>query len=180
MWMGVCLSVCPYICQYVHMYICMFIGTFLYPSLCSYVHQDINTYLKAIASLLPYHFAQVLTLTDWVPWLTGVVVALLQVGYLDAQTCQMMCLRWLLNMVNVCLVLTSPRLESFNFVAVRMPCMCTVSCHVRECWSICTILFELSRGLVSCIILFIECTVIHNCSSLGSLVFAHLGDIQEG
>ena len=38
-------------------------------------------------------------------------------------------------------------------------------CYVWQCWLICTILLELSRGIVSCILLianYIECTVIHN------------------
>ena len=37
-----------------------------------------------------------------------------------------------------------------------------VDFYVRQCLSICTILLELSRGTVSCILLFIGCTVIHN------------------
>ena len=45
--------------------------------------------------------------------------------------------------------------------------------------SICAILLEWPRGSVSHILLFIVCTVIHNCSSLGPLVIAYLGGIQE-
>ena len=50
----------------------------------------------------------------------------------------------------------------------------TGTCYVRQCCFVCALLLELSRGLVSHILLFIVCTVIHNCSSLGSLVFATL------
>ena len=52
-------------------------------------------------------------------------------------------------------------------------------CYVRQSWSICAMLPELSRGLASHIFLFIGCTAIHNCSSLGSLVFTHLGSMYE-
>ena len=52
-------------------------------------------------------------------------------------------------------------------------------CFVRQCQSIFAILLELFRGLVSHVLLFIGCTVIHNCSSSGSLVFAHLGGMKE-
>ena len=51
-------------------------------------------------------------------------------------------------------------------------------CYVRQCWSICTILLGLSRGLASHTLLFIGRTAIHNCLSLGSLVFAHLGSMK--
>ena len=47
-------------------------------------------------------------------------------------------------------------------------------CYVRQCHFICALLLELSKGLASCMILFIVCTVIRNCLSLGSLVFATL------
>ena len=47
-------------------------------------------------------------------------------------------------------------------------------CYVRQCHFICALLLELSRGLASCIVSFIVCTVIHNCSSSGFLVFTTL------
>ena len=39
---------------------------------------------------------------------------------------------------------------------------------------ICALILDFSRGLASHILLFIVCTVIHNCSSPGSLVFTTL------
>ena len=47
-------------------------------------------------------------------------------------------------------------------------------CYVRQYHLTCALLLKFSRGFVSCILLFIGCTVIHNCSSSGSLVFATL------
>ena len=64
----------------------MSIGTFIHPSLCLFICQYINTYLKAIVSLFPYQFAQMLILTDWAPWLTCVLVAFITdriLGYKD-------------------------------------------------------------------------------------------------
>ena len=57
----------------------------------------------------------------------------------------------------------------FNFGIPDEP-----SCYVRQCQFICALLLELSRGLASCILLFIVYTAMHNCSSSGSLVFATL------
>ena len=52
-------------------------------------------------------------------------------------------------------------------------------CYVRQCSLGCAILLELSRGLASCILLFIVCTIMHNCSSLGSFSLQHLGSIYH-
>ena len=49
----------------------------------------------------------------------------------------------------------------------------TGSCYVRQCTLCYALTLELCRGSASHI-LFIACTVIHNCSSSGSLVFATL------
>ena len=84
-WMGVHLFVCPDVCWYIQMsaqlclpglpYVHVSISTFVHLSLHLYIHWYINAYLQGIVSFHPCHFAQVLTLPDWVPWLTGGVVA---------------------------------------------------------------------------------------------------------
>ena len=48
---------------------------------------------------------------------------------------------------------------------------------VRQWLLSCDLLLELSRGSASCVLLFIVCTAIHNCSSLGSFSLPHLGSI---
>ena len=52
-----------------------------------------------------------------------------------------------------------------------------VYCYVRQCSLSCAILLELSGGSASCILLFIMCTVIHNCSSSGSFSTQYLDSI---
>ena len=48
------------------------------------------------------------------------------------------------------------------------------NCYVGRCCLSCALLLDLSRGSASCILLFIVCTVIHNCLSLGSFSSQHL------
>ena len=52
-------------------------------------------------------------------------------------------------------------------------------CYVKQCHLICDLLLELSRASASHILLFIVCTAIHKCSSLGSFSSQHLGRMQE-
>ena len=73
-------------------------------------------------------------------------------------------------------------ISSFSFeinLLEWIPCLIflilnELPCYVKQCWFICALLPELSTGLVSHILLFIVCTAIHHCSSLGSLVFKTL------
>ena len=49
--------------------------------------------------------------------------------------------------------------------------------YVRQCLLSCAILPEFSRRLALCALLFIMCSAIHHCLSLGSFSLQYLGSI---
>ena len=80
----VCLSACPYVSLYVWMAICPSVCLSIHPCLSVHLYTHcyictsigtLITYITTIVSLLPFQFAQILTLTELVPWLTGVAEA---------------------------------------------------------------------------------------------------------
>ena len=83
--------------------------------------------------------------------------------------------------ISFCFMLLYLYLSDFKlFIGISFPSFeipDEPSCYVRECRFNYDLLLELSRGSASHILLFIVCTVIHNCSSLGSFSLQHLGSI---